>query len=398
MADTIAAAPPRPPLWRNARFRRVVGQVVFAILVLVVGRELYLNLAFNSEATGQGIGFGFLDEQAGFDIGDVPIEYSPNDAVSRAVLVGYVNTLRVSLLGIVLATILGLLIGVARLSSNWMVKKVAQVYVEVIRNTPVPLQVIFWWGAVFLAIASIDQSLSLFDLVFLSNRGLVIPWLKLESGASIWGLIVLAGLIAAAVLWRARTRMNERTGEPHHRVLYALGVMLAFGVAGYLVTGTPTTADVPSILTTGVVSRFQGGVRFTPEFAALLLALVIYTAAFIAEIIRGSIQAVPKGQREAAESLGLSRFEQLRFVILPQALRIAIPAINSQYLNLLKNSSLGVLISFYELNRVTRSISTQQGYVASAYLLALLLYLATCLVISFLMNRVNRAVTKKGAR
>jgi general L-amino acid transport system permease protein len=209
---------------------------------------------------------------------------------------------------------------------------------------------------------------------------------------------LLAGLIAAAVLWRARTRMNERTGEPHHRVLYGMGVILAFGVVGYLVTGTPTTADVPSILTTGVISRFQGGVRFTPEFAALLLALVIYTAAFIAEIIRGSIQAVPKGQREAAESLGLSRFEQLRFVILPQALRIAIPAINSQYLNLLKNSSLGVLISFYELNRVTRSISTQQGYVASAYLLALLMYLATCLVISFLMNRVNRAVTTKGAR
>jgi general L-amino acid transport system permease protein len=279
-----------------------------------------------------------------------------------------------------------------------MVRKLAQVYVELIRNTPVPLQVIFWWGAVFLAINSIADSLSILDVAFISNRGLVIPWLRLQEGASTWGLILLGGLIVAAVLWLWRTRLNERTGEPHHRVLYAIGTILAFGVAGYLLTGTPTTANVPKLLPTSFGFRFDGGVTFTPEFAALLLALVIYTAAFIAEIIRGSIQAVPKGQREAAESLGLSRFEQLRFVILPQALRIAIPAINSQYLNLLKNSSLGVLISYFELNRVVRSISTQKGYVASAYLLALLIYLATCLVISFLMNQLNRAVTSKGVR
>ena len=396
MADAIAAAPPRPPLWRDARFRRVLGQVVFAILVVVVGRELYLNLEFNSATRNQGLGFEFLDTQAGFELGDTPIEYSPNDAVSRAVTVGYLNTLRVSLLGILLATVLGLVIGVARLSSNWMVRKLAQVYVELIRNTPVPLQVIFWWGAVFLAIPSIDQSLSLFDVAFLSNRGLVIPWVRFEDGASAWGLVLLAGLIAAAVLWRWRTRLNERTGEPHHRVLYGLGAMVVFGILGYMLTGTPTTANIPTIAETGF--SFDGGVRFTPEFAGLLFALVIYTAAFIAEIIRGSIQAVPKGQREAAESLGLSRFEQLRFVILPQALRIAIPAINNQYLNLLKNSSLGVLIAFYELNRVVRSISTQKGYVASAYLLALLMYLGTCLAISFLMNLLNRAVTSKGVR
>lgn len=396
MADAIAAAPPRPPLWRNARFRRVLGQVVFAVLVVLVGRELFLNLEFNSAARNQSLGFGFLDTQAGFDIGDVPIEYSPNDAISRAFLVGYVNTLRVSLLGIVLASILGLVIGVARLSSNWMVRKLAQVYVELIRNTPVPLQVIFWWGVVFLAIASIDESLSLFDVAFLSNRGLVIPWVKLEDGASTLGLILLAGLVVAAAVWRWRTRINERTGEPHHRVLYALGAIVGLGVLGYLLTGTPTRANIPTFSETGF--GFDGGVRFTPEFAGLLFALVIYTAAFIAEIIRGSIQAVPKGQREAAESLGLSRFEQLRFVILPQALRIAIPAINSQYLNLLKNSSLGVLISFFELNRVTRSVATQRGSVAQAYLLAMLIYLATCLAISFLMNLLNRAVTSKGVR
>jgi general L-amino acid transport system permease protein len=396
MADTLAAAPPRPPLWRNTKFRRVLGQVVFVALVVVVGRELFLNLEFNSAAKGQKLGFDFLDVQAGFEIGDTPIEYSPNEAISRAVLAGYLNTLRVSLLGIVLATVLGLVVGVARLSTNWMARKVSQVYVELIRNTPVPFQVIFLWGPLFLSITSIDQSLSLLDVAFLSNRGLVIPWVRFQEGASTWGLFILAGLVVAAVVWRWRTRHNERTGEPHHRVLYSLAAVVGAGALGYLLTGTPTAANIPKIAETGF--SFDGGVRFTPEFAGLLFALVIYTAAFIAEIIRGSIQAVPKGQREAAESLGLSRFEQLRFVILPQALRIAIPAINSQYLNLLKNSSLGVLISFFELNRVIRSISTQKGYVASAYLLALLLYLVTCLAISFLMNLLNRAVTSKGVR
>ena len=398
MADAIAAAPPRPPLWRNAKFRRVLGQVVFTILVVVVGRELFLNLQFNSDRLNQDLGFDFLGLQAGFALGDAPIEYSANDSITRVYQVGIVNTLRVSLIGIVLATLLGLVIGVARLSSNWLVRKVSQVYVELIRNTPVPLQVIFWWGAVFLAIASIDDSLSLFDVAFLSNRGLVIPWVTFEDGAPTWGLVVLAGLVVAAVLWRWRTRLNERTGEPHHRLLYALGAVLAFGVVGYFLTGTPTVANVPTITDTGFVKRFQGGVRFTPELAGVLLALVIYTAAFIAEIIRGSIQAVPKGQREAAESLGLSRFEQLRFVILPQALRIAIPAINNQYLNLIKNSSLGALIGFNELFQVTSSVAQQKGHVAPALILTLFIYVGMCLTISFLMNQLNRAVIAKGSR
>ncbi len=396
MADALAAAPPRPPLWRNARFRRILGQLFFALAVAFVAREVFLNLKFNAAARGQDLSFSFLNAQAGFAIADTPIDYESTDSVKRAFQVGIANTLRVSLLGIVLTTILGLFIGVARLSSNWLVRKLAQVYVELFRNTPVPLQVIFWWGAVFLAIPSIDESVSLFDVAFLSNRGLVIPWFRLEEGASAWGLALVAGALIAAVLWRWRTRINERTGEPHHRVLWAFGTLILFGVLGYLLSGSPTTANIPHIAETGF--SFEGGVRFGTEFAALLFALVLYTAAFIAEIIRGSIQAVPKGQREAAESLGLSRFEQLRFVILPQALRIAIPAINSQYLNLLKNSSLGILIGFYELLRVSKSIITGRGHDTQVLLLSMLFYLAMCLTISFLMNLVNRAVTRRGTR
>ena len=396
MADAIPATPPRPPLWRNTRVRRVLGQLIFGLAVLFVAREVFFNLEFNAAARRQDLSFNFLNSQAGFAIADTPIEYESTDPVSRAFQVGIANTLRVSLLGILFTSILGLIIGVARLSSNWLVRKLAQVYVELFRNTPVPLQVIFWWGAVFLAIPSIDESLSLFDVAYLSNRGLVIPWLRLEDGASAWGLALLGAALVGAAIWLWRTRVNERTGEPHHRVLWSFGVFLGIAALGYLLTGTPTRANLPQIAETGF--SFEGGVRFGTEFAALLFALVLYTAAFIAEIIRGSIQAVPKGQREAAESLGLSRFEQLRFVILPQALRIAIPAINSQYLNLLKNSSLGILIGFYELLRVSRSIITGRGHDTQVLLMAMLSYLAMCLAISFLMNRVNRAVTVRGAR
>jgi general L-amino acid transport system permease protein len=396
MAEAISAAQPRVPFWRNLRFRQVLGQVLFVIAVVVVGREIFLNLEFNAAARQQDLTFGFLNTQAGFEIADAPIEYRSTNPVSRAIWVGIANTIRVSLLGIVLASVLGLVIGVGRLSSNWVVRKLAQVYVDVVRNTPVPLQVIFWWGAVFLAIPSIDESLSILDVAFLSNRGMFLPWVRLEEGASIWGWFLLAGLIATAVVWQWRTRVNEATGAPHHRVLWSFTVLLAFGAVGYLVAGAPTSANVPRINESGF--DFVGGVELETEFSALLIALTLYTAAFIAEIIRGSIQAVPVGQREAAESLGLSRFQQLRFVILPQALRIAIPAINSQYLNLLKNSSLGILIGFFELLRVSRSVITGRGHEAQVLLIAMVSYLAMCLAISFLMNQANRAITARGAR
>jgi general L-amino acid transport system permease protein len=396
MSDAIAVAAPRPPLWRNVRFRRVLGQVVFAVAVAFLAREIFLNLEFNAAARQQDLSFNFLNAQAGFEIGDSPIEYRSTNPVTRAFWVGIANTLRVSLLGILLASILGLVIGVGRLSSNWLVRKISQVYVELIRNTPVPLQVVFWWGAVFLAIPSIDESLSFFDVAYLSNRGLFIPWVRFEDGASIWAGAMAIGIVVAAVLWGWRTKVNEAKGVPHHRVLWSFGGLLAFAALGYLISGAPTSANVPTINESGF--DFVGGVELETEYSALLIALVIYTAAFIAEIIRGSIQAVPKGQREAAESLGLSRFEQLRFVILPQALRIAIPAINSQYLNLLKNSSLGVLIGFFELLRVSRSIITGRGHETQVLLIAMLSYLGMCLAISFLMNQLNRAVTVRGTR
>jgi general L-amino acid transport system permease protein len=393
MAETIAAAPPRPSLWRNVRFRRVLGQVLFAVVVVVVLRELFLNLEFSVAQRAQSLSFGFLNSQAGFAIGE-GIEYSTTDPVSRAFVVGLVNTLRVSALGIVLATVLGLFIGIARLSPNWLVRKISQLYVDVVRNTPVLIQIVFWWSAVFLAIPTIQNSLSLFDVAYLSNRGAVIPWFRLEAGASTWRWLLLAALVAAVVVWQWRTRLNERTGRAHHRVLWSAGVFLAIAAGGFVVSGTPMAANVPEVLE----RSYRGGVRFSPEFAALLVGLVIYTAAFIAEIIRGSIQAVAKGQREAAEALGLSRFQQLRFVILPQALRIAIPAINSQYLNLMKNSSLALAIGFPELAQISSSVINHRGNEPQVLLLMMGTYLAISLTISLVMNVLNRSVTMKGAR
>lgn len=394
MADTLAAAPPRPPLWRNVRFRRVLGQVVFVALLVLTTREVFLNLEFNSAAQRQDLSFGFLRVQAGFNISE-GIEYESTDPVSRAFVVGFVNTLKVAGLGIVLASLLGLVIGVARLSRNWLVRKLSQGYVDLIRNTPVAVQILFWWAAVFLAVPEIEDSLSLFDVAYLSNKGVEIPWFHLESGGPAWSGFLLAGLAAGVALSRWRRRVHESTGRPARRALWAVGGLLTLAVGGYLLTGTPTAANIPELAPSGF--SYEGGIHFTPEFGALLVGLVIYTAAFIAEIIRGSIQAVPKGQREAAEALGLSRVAQLRFVILPQALRIAIPAINSQYLNLMKNSSLGVLIGFFELTRVSKSIISGRGHNVQVLFLLMATYLAISLFISALMNVVNRSVTRKGA-
>jgi len=390
----VVATPPRTPLWRNVRFRRVLGQVLFMVLVLFLVREVSFNLQFNTAARRQGLGFGFLDSQAGFAISDTPIEYSSTNPVSRAFQVGFWNTIRVAGLGIVLTTILGLLLGIARLSPNWLVRKLSQGYVDLIRNTPVAVQVVFWWSAIFLALPRIQESVSIFDVAYVSNRSTVLPWFRLEEGGGIWMLSLAAGLLGAALLWRWRSHVNERTGEPHHRVLWSTSALLAVAALGFFVSGTPMEADVPHLLG----RNYLGGVRLSSEFAALLIALVIYTAAFIAEIVRGSIQAISRGQHEAAEALGLRRGQQLRFVILPQALRIAIPAINSQYLNLMKNSSLGVLIGFYELTRVSKSIITGRGNNLQVLLMTMGVYLAISLTISLFMNLINRAVTTRGVR
>jgi general L-amino acid transport system permease protein len=388
MAVTTAA---RPPWWRNVRVLRVLGQAGFVVLLVIVGREAYLNLEFGVDRQNLDLSFDFLQQRAGFAIKE-GIAYSPNESFRSAFVVGVVNTIRVALVGIVLATALGLVMGVARLSTNWLVRRIAQVYVEVVRNTPVLVQIIFWWAAVVLALPVLEGGFSLGGVAFVSNRGTALPWFHLEGGAGIWAGFLVAGAVAAVMVWRWRVRVSEGTGRPSHRVWWAAGAFLAVAVLGFVIAGAPVDGDVPTL------ARFayRGGLQLSPEYTALLLGLVIYTGAFITEIIRGSIQAVSKGQKEAAEALGLSTGQQLRLVVLPQALRIAIPPLTSQYLNLTKNSSLALAIGYPEIVQVSSTIINQAGRATQVLLLMMATYLAMSLLISAGMNALNRAVISRG--
>jgi general L-amino acid transport system permease protein len=378
---------------RDVRFLRVLGQAAFVVALVLVLREIFLNLQFGLERQGLDLEFEFLRQRAGFGIKE-GISYNPNQSYIRAIQVGIVNTIRAAGVGIVLASVLGLVMGVARLSPNWLVRKLAQVYVEIFRNTPLAVQIFFWYFGVVLLLPAIEGGVSLWDVGFISNRGAAIPWPRSREGAGTWLLFLLAGILAAWVVRRWRTRVSDRTGRPHHRFLWAAGTFLAFGVFGYVVAGTPIGVDIPEATGRG----YEGGFELSPEFAALLIGLVVYTGAFIAEIIRGSILAVEKGQKEAAEALGMAPRQQLRFVVLPQAMRIAIPPLNSQYLNLTKNSSLAVLIAYPDLLFVSRTIANQAGRATQVLLIAMGTYLTLSLIISFFMNLINRAVTRKGAR
>ncbi|MGH2527076.1 MAG: amino acid ABC transporter permease, partial [Actinomycetota bacterium] len=348
------ASTARPPLWRNVRFLRVAGQIVFVALVVLVAREAFLNLDFGVREQGLDLSLDFLRQRAGFAIKE-GIGYSPNQSFLDAFLVGVVNTIRLALLGIALATILGLIMGIARLSSNWLVRRIAQVYVEVVRNTPVLVQIIFWYVAVILALPAIQGGISLWGLAFVSNRGTAIARFRLEEGAGAWVIFLFGGVVAAALVMRWRTSVNDRTGRTSPRLPWGAAAFVAIALGGFLFTGTPLRGDIPEVGRFG----YEGGLQVSPEYTALLLGLVIYTGAFIAEIVRGSIQAVSKGQKEAAEALGLTPRQQLRLVVLPQALRIAIPPLNSQYLNLTKNSSLALAIGYPEIVSVSNTIINQ---------------------------------------
>jgi general L-amino acid transport system permease protein len=382
----------RTPLWRNVRVLRFVLQAVF--LVAVAGLLLYLvdNVVGNLERLGIPTGFDYLSQPAGFAIPDS--DFSSAQSLGDALVVGVQNTLKVSLIGIVLATIVGVLVGVARLSSNWLVRKSAALYVETFRNIPVLVIILFWYLGVVIRLPPIGEAVEIPDLLVVSNRGIVLPWFDKVGEGFAFGLVALVGLAAAALVWIWRTRRFDRTGEPHRRVLWAGGVLLAILTIGFFATGTPWALEVPE---RGERST-TGGFRLSPEYAALLIALALYTASHIAEIVRGSILAVPGGQSEAANAVGLSGWQRLRHVVLPQAFRISVPPIANQYLNLMKNSSLGIAISYYELTKITRVSIAQQAPAVQAILLLMGIYLLISLSIALVTNLVNRRLTVKGRR
>lgn len=380
-------------LLRDERFWKIAGQAIAVVLVVSVVVFLADNLLYNLDQKRIPLGFDFLDSQASFDIGETLIPYSPSDSYGRAILVGLVNSLRVMVLGIVLATVVGLIVGITRLSDNWLVRNLALVYVETFRNIPLLVQLFFWYFAFFVQLPSIDQRIALPGSISLSKQGIALPWLTATAGTGIWLVLLALGILAAAWLWRWRTRIMVEQGSAEKPVLWALGAIALCAVLALILT-----QSLPFLLSLPQVSdntQFQGGLIISSEYAGLLLGLVIYTASFIAEIVRAGIQSVPKGQVEAAQALGLKSGRTMQMVILPQALRVIIPPLTSQYLNLAKNSSLAFAIGYPDIYSIASTTFNQTGRAVEVMLLLMVTYLTISLSISLLMNLYNRTVQLK---
>jgi len=380
-------------LWRSRRTRRLITQAAFSLAVALL--LLYTAV----RAARLDLGLGFLEERAGFAVGHQWLtSYTADQSRIDAYFVGVVNTVRLVIVGLVLATLLGVLAGVARLSKNWLVSRLALVYVEIFRNTPLLIQIVFWYTAVLLRLPSRERGIHLLDVAFLSNRSLAIPWVFPDGRVLPWLALLVPSALAAWFVHRRRRRAEEETGRPGHANALALATLLLLAVAAFLVTGMPLDVETPQRLGGEGVSvlTIVGGMQVTPEFAALLIALVVYTGAFIAEIVRGSIQALPRGQAEAAMAVGLSAYQRMTLVILPQALRIMLPPVTNQYLNLTKNSSLAVAIGFPDLVFVGQTLQNNAGHAVPIFLTIMATYLVMSGLIAALMNALNRRVQLAG--
>ena len=391
MTDTSNKLPVRPPKrrlsWNDPSVRGIVYQVMAIGLVALAVWFLVSNTLHNLAARNIATGFHFLGREAGFAIGESAINYSPADTYARAIWVGILNTLRVAVMGIVLATILGTLIGIARMSKNFLINKVAAVYVEVMRNVPLLLQLFFWYAIITEATPGPRQALNPISGVFISNRGLRIPGLE---GASLdWMLAGLGvAIVASLVLFQWAKKHQAKTGRLISSGLWSLAMLVAFPIIGWLASGASLTLVMPELKG----FNFTGGISLSPEFAALLAGLVIYTSAFVAEVVRSGVQSVGSGQWEAAGSLGLSRAKMLRLVVLPQALRVIIPPMTSQYLNLTKNSSLAVAIGYPDIVSIVNTTLNQTGQAIEGILIIMAAYLTVSLSISIFMNWYNKRI------
>lgn len=374
--------------WRNPTIRGILAQLFVFGCVIALAAYLVGNTLTNLEERRIRTGFGFLDQEAGFAIGESPISFQPSDTYTRAFAVGVLNTLKVSLIGIVLATIIGVIIGIARLSSNWLVAKLASAYVEITRNIPLLLQLFFWYAVITGLLPSVRQALEPLPGVVLSKSGLQYPVI-IHDPAHLTILIVFALSIVAAIIYSRRVKKRQlETGQEPRRALPVTAMLVLPALATFFALGAPLELDVPEFRT----FNYRGGASVTPEFLALLLGLSIYTAGFIAEIVRSGILGVPWGQSEASSALGFRRGLQLRLIILPQALRIIVPPTTSQYLNLTKNSSLAVAIGYPDLVSIGNTSLNQTGQAIECISIMMAIYLTISLLISAYMNWYNKRI------
>ncbi len=381
-------APSRPPPWRDPKIRAIVYQVAFVGAVVGFIAFLVNNMLGNISRQNIATGFGFLHREAAFGIGETLIAYSPADTYARAFLVGLTNTLYVAALAIVLSTILGTVMGLARLSSNWLVAKLAQIYVETFRNIPLLLQLFFWAGLLHSVAPGPRQAWQVLPDVFVSNRGVVYP-VPVASPVYQWvGAALVIGIVLTVVVRRWAARRQAATGRQAPTGWIGLGLVVGLPVIVFAAGGAPLRLDVPALRG----FNFSGGGAMSPEFTALLLGLVIYSGTFIAEIVRAGILAVSWGQSEAAMALGLKSGQRMRLVVLPQALRVIIPPMTSQYLGITKNSSLAVAIGYPDLVSIANTTMNQTGQAIEGITMIMAVYLFISLMISLGMNLYNRAV------
>ena len=395
-----ADARPRPPsrrlslsldgLWHNLEFRSILYQALVIVAVIAVAAYMIGNAQDAMHKRGISTGFGFLTEEAGFAIGEALIAYDSSDTYLKAYGVAILNTLQVSAFGIVAATFLGLLIGVARLSRNWIVAHVSSLYVEVFRNTPQLVQIIFWYTLV-IRMPHPKQAWNISDAVFLSNRGVVMAWPAPDPVHGWMAVAFVAACAAAFGLMRWADWRRRRTGRTIRVLWWNIALLILLPSAVWLAGGTPADMIVPRLRG----FNFVGGAALSPEFLALLLGLSLYIAAFIAEIVRSGVQAVSRGQIEAARAIGLGRIDLYRRVILPQALRVIIPPAAAQYVSLTKNSSLGVAIGYPELFNVNNTITTLSGNTIECVGIMMAVYLTIAFSIAAFMNFYNKIMEIK---
>ena len=378
--------PSKTTFWYDPKFRAVLYQIGVLVTVGLLGYYLISNTVTNLEKQSIATGFGFLEKQSSFEIGESLISYSAADTYFRALLVGALNTLLVALIGIILTIILGTFLGIARLSTNWLVSKLASIYIEVFQDIPILLQLFFWYALFYEILPQPRQALELFDGVFLCNRGLIFGIPVSDPAYRYMAVAVLIGCGGIYLLRRWARKRQDETGQAFPVFRVSLGILVGLPLITWWIAGAPTAMDVPVLKG----FNFKGGITVSPEFTALLLGLVLYTAAFVAEVVRAGIQSVSKGQTEAAVSIGLRPGQVLNLVILPQALRVIIPPLTSQMLNLTKNSSLAVAIGYPDFVSVSGTTINQTGQAIEGVAMIMMIYLIFSLTTSAFMNWYNK--------
>jgi len=390
--QNVDSRPAGPKPWYDPRVRALFFQVVSLAVVFWVGWVLIDNTLSNMQSRGISTGFGFLGESAGFGIIMHLVPYDATMSYGRTFWVGLTNTLLVSAMGVITATILGFVIGVARLSSNWLVAKIALLYIEIIRNIPLLLQIFFWYFAVLSNLPSPRQSVEVGGALFLNNRGLYLPAPMTQDGFGlVWGAVLVAILAAVSIrIWTKKRQLATGQIFPTFKVSAAILILLP--LVAFFMAGQPLEWDFPALKG----FNFGGGITLIPELVALWIALSLYTASFIAEIVRSGILSVSRGQTEASKALGLPSGLTLRLVVIPQAMRVIIPPLTSQYLNLVKNSSLATAIGYPDLVAVFMGTTLNQtGQAVEVVAITMAVYLTISLLISLFMNLYNRAVAIK---